>query len=131
MTVARIPPLAAGDALAHLATLVDLWERGMCEPLPLYCAASAAYADAARDGRSAVAAARRAWTSEWNFDKEDAELEHQLVLGGVVTLDELLREPPRDDEAGDGWDMSETTRLGRCARRLWDGLLAVEQVTSR
>lgn len=131
VTVARIPPLAAGDALAHLATLVDLWERGMCEPLPLYCAASAAYADAARDGRSAVAAARRAWTSEWNFDKEDAELEHQLVLGGVVTLDELLREPPRDDEAGDGWDMSETTRLGRCARRLWDGLLAVEQVTSR
>ena len=131
VTVAGIPPLASDVALGHLATLVDLWERGMREPLPLYCAASAAYAEAARDGRNAVAAARKAWTSEWNFDKEDKELEHQLVLGGVLDFDELLVLAPRADECGDGWNMSEQTRLGRCARRLWDGLLAVEQVTAR
>ncbi|HEV2786897.1 MAG TPA: exodeoxyribonuclease V subunit gamma [Solirubrobacteraceae bacterium] len=131
VTVARIPPLAPDVALGHLATLVDLWERGMREPLPLYCSASAAYAEAAAAGRSGAAAAREAWTSTWNFDREDKELEHQLVLGGVLALDDLLAQAPRADEAGDGWNMSEETRLGRCARRLWDGLLAIEAVTSR
>jgi exodeoxyribonuclease V gamma subunit len=129
--IARIAPLSADDALGHLATLADLHERGMREPLPLYCAASAAYADAARNGRNAVAAARKEWKSEWNFEKEDSELEHQFVLGGVLDFDELLLRAPRLDEAGEGWDMSESTRFGRLARRLWDGLLAVEQLTSR
>ena len=36
------------------------------------------------------------------FDKEDREPEHQLVLGGVVTFDELLAARPRPDEAWDG-----------------------------
>ena len=131
VTVARIAPLAPDVALGHLATLVDLHERGMREPLPLYSATSAAYADAAAGGSNAVAAARKAWKSEWSFDKEDRELEHQFVLGGVLDFDELLLLAPRADEAGDGWNMSETTRLGRCARRLWDGLLGVEELTSR
>jgi exodeoxyribonuclease V gamma subunit len=53
------------------------------------------------------------------------------VLGGVRTLDELLEEPPRPDEEGDGWDVTETTRFGRCARRMWDGLLAHEEIELR
>jgi exodeoxyribonuclease V gamma subunit len=131
VTVARIAPLASGVALGHLATLVDLHERGMREPLPLYSATSAAYVDAAAGGHNAAAAARKAWKSEWNFDKEDKELEHQFVLGGVLDFDDLLLGAPRADEAGDGWNMSEATRFGRCARRLWDGLLTVEELASR
>jgi hypothetical protein len=50
------------------------------------------------------------------------------VLGGVRAFDELLTDPPRPDEQ---WDAIDTTRLGRFARRLWDGLLAVEEVTTR
>jgi hypothetical protein len=103
----------------------------MREPLPLSCLTSAAYADAALAGGDAVAAARDAWTSAWNFGKEDQEPEHQLVLGGVRTLDELLDEPPRPDEEGDGWDVTETTRFGRLARRMWDGLLAHEEIEQR
>jgi hypothetical protein len=103
----------------------------MREPLPLYSATSAAYADAAAGGHNAAAAARKAWKSEWNFDKEDKELEHQFVLGGVLDFDDLLLGAPRTDEAGDGWNMSEATRFGRCARRLWDGLLTVEELASR
>jgi exodeoxyribonuclease V gamma subunit len=137
VTIARIRPLAADAegrrqaARDHLSTLVDLYGRGMREPLPLYCLTSAAYAEAAAVGRDPVAAARGAWTSPWNYDKEDKEPEHQLVLAGVRAFDELLAEPARPDEGGPGWETSETTRLGRYARRLWGGLLAREEVTTR
>ncbi|MDX6706125.1 MAG: exodeoxyribonuclease gamma subunit [Solirubrobacteraceae bacterium] len=136
-TIAQIPPLAQDadtrrrSALRHLTTLIDLYDRGMREPLPIPCATSAAYAEAAAAGADPVAAGRRAWTSEWNFAREDKELEHQLVLSGVRTFDELLLQPPRSDEQGDGWEIAETTRLGRCARRMWDGLLAHEKLTHR
>jgi len=137
VTVARIQPLAdeaAGRreaALAHLATLMDLYDRGMREPLPLYCKTSAEYAVAAAGGRDPVAPGRKEWTSDWKVDHEDKDLEHQLVLGGVRTFDELLEEPPRPDEAGEGWEVDETTRLGRYARRMWGGLLASEEVSAR
>jgi exodeoxyribonuclease V gamma subunit len=137
VSIARIPPLAqdaAGrrrEALAHLATLADLYDRGMREPLPLYCQTSAAYAEAAVAGRDPVAAGRGAWTSDYSFDHEDKDPEHQFVLGDVLTFEDLLSVPPHLDEAGDGWDMRETTRLGRYARRMWDGLLACEELTER
>jgi exodeoxyribonuclease V gamma subunit len=137
VTIARIESLGADTesrrrvALDQLAVLADLYDRGMREPLPLYCLSSHAYAEAAATGRDAVAAARRAWTSDWNFDKEDRELEHQLMLGGVRRFDELLEDPPRGDEQGPGWEMAETTRFGRYARRLSAGLLGWEEVTTR
>lgn len=137
VTIARIFPLGgdaesrARAALAHLAVLVDLYQRGMREPLPLYCLSSAAYAEAAVAGGDPVAAGRDAWTSVWRIPKEDRQLDHQLVLGGVRSFDELLTQPPSTHEQGPGWEMSETTRLGRCARRMWEGLLSCEEVTSR
>jgi hypothetical protein len=93
--------------------------------------ASAAYAEAAAAGADATAAAGKAWTSEWNRDREDREPEHQLVLGGVRRFDDLLDEPPGSDEEGEGWEVTETTRLGRLARRMWAGLLAHEEVETR
>ena len=128
--IALIRPLAPAAALEQLATLMDLHDRGMREPLPLYCATSAAYAEAATAGSDAIGAAGKAWTSEFRFDKEDKELEHQFVLAGVRTFAQLLEDPPRRDESGPGWDVSETTRLGAYARRMWDGLLASEEFTS-
>ena len=103
----------------------------MREPLPLACMASAAYADAAARGRDAQAAARREWDSGWKYPKEDAELEHQLVLGGVLSFDDRSKEPPRTDESGEGWDETERTRFGRYARRLWHGLLDHEAIVDR
>ncbi|MGI8413096.1 MAG: exodeoxyribonuclease V subunit gamma [Solirubrobacteraceae bacterium] len=137
VTMARICPVAEDPtgrrdwALEHLAVLVDLHDRGMREPLPLYVRTSAAYGQAAVAGRDPLTAGRREWTSPWNFDLEDAEPEHELVLGGVRSFDELLSQAPRPDEAGPGWEASESTRLGRLARRLWDGLLASEAVSVR
>ncbi len=135
VTIARIAPLSADAgsrrevAMGHLAALLDLYDRGMCEPLPLYCASSAAYAAAAAAGRNAVKEAQAQWESEWNFEHEDKELEHQLVLGGVSTFEALLGEPPRPGEDGGGWQRGESTRFGRLARRMWDGLLAHEELT--
>ena len=47
-----------------------------------------------------------------------------LVSGGVLTFDELMAEGARADEP---WDMDETRRVGRWARRLWDPVLEHER----
>jgi exodeoxyribonuclease V gamma subunit len=129
VTVARIPA-GAGEPPGQLQVLVDLYDRGMREPLPIACLAAAAYAQAV-PGPQAHAAARRAWESSWTIDNEDKDLEHQLVHGRVLSFDDLLGPEPREDECGPGWDDAETSRFGRLARRLWSGLLAVEEVGQR
>jgi exodeoxyribonuclease V gamma subunit len=136
VAVRRIRPLGPdADARRTVATeqllaLLDLFERGMREPLPIFCKSSAAYAQAVTDQVDAEAAAGGEWTTEWNFDKEDKELEHQLAFGGVLTLAQLLDEPPAPGEHGAGWDPSENSRFGRLACRMWDGLLEFEEPAS-
>ena len=137
IAVARIDLLGddaasrGANAVAELAALLDLYDRGLREPLPLYCATSFAYAEAVARGADPVAAARKAWKSEWTYDKEDKEPEHQLVLGGVLALDDVLAEMPGEEETGESWESVETTRFGRLARRMWDGMLRWERVESR
>jgi exodeoxyribonuclease V gamma subunit len=115
VTVVRAGGLDAALALDHLVDLIDLYDRGMREPAPLYCLASAAYA--AGDNPRTV------WESA-KYPGEDAEPEHVLVLGGRVPFDELTRAAARADER---WDMDETRRFGRWARRLWDPVLEHER----
>ncbi len=123
--VVRIDPLGAEIAREHLRTLVDLHVRGMCEPLPLYCKTSAAYAMAPPARR--VSRASNEWTTDRaGWDREDREPAHVLVLGGVVAFADLLAAPPRADEDGAGWEATEPSRFGRYARRLWEPLLASE-----
>lgn len=129
-TIAHMNPLGetpedrmsrAGDLLE---VLVDLRDRGLREPLPLYCATSHRYASVLRSGRGVPEdAAAKVWTSEFRCDKEDKEAEHVLVLGGVQSFAEVVAVAPAPDEAGPGWATSEPTRFGRLARRLWDPLL--------
>jgi exodeoxyribonuclease V gamma subunit len=136
VTTARIPALA-GDpetrhqlARRHLGALIDLYDRGMREPLPLACASSAAYAGAAEAGGNPQAEAERAWKSPFGYDGEDRDPEHVLVYGGELTIAELLAEEPRPDEQGPGWE-AEPSRFGAYALRLWDGLLAREELSDR
>ncbi|MDX6728935.1 MAG: exodeoxyribonuclease gamma subunit [Baekduia sp.] len=135
VTVARVAPPAtlttAGAreawALEELGKLVDLYDRGMREPLPLYCETSAALA--APPATTARRRAGKAWTSEFRRPREDRDAEHVLVLGQDRPFDDLLAESPRDDE---DWPAGElASRLERYAHRLWEGLLAVEDVTDR
>ena len=63
-------------------------------------------------GLAAGGKAAKEWESAWNFAREDQELEHQLVFGGVLPFAELA--------ARSGFD--------RRAHQLWDGPLGWEQV---
>jgi exodeoxyribonuclease V gamma subunit len=135
VTVARLAPpaqLTTADARQswareELGRLVDLYDRGMREPLPLYCETSAALA--APPATTARRRAGKAWTSEFRRPCEDRDEEHVLVLGPDRAIEDLFAEPLRDDEdwLGDAFE----SRLERYAHRLWDGLLAVEQVTDQ
>jgi len=123
-------------ATAELELLVALLDLGMREPLPLYCKTSAAYAEAARGGRDPVDPAAKQWESGHSnrhgwISRENEEPEHLIVLGGALTFERLLEIAPGPEETGDDWATDERTRLGRLARRLWDGLLEREQVSSR
>jgi exodeoxyribonuclease V gamma subunit len=134
VTMSRIPPLGAtpdsrrGSALEQLGALLDLYDRGMREVLPLACETSAAYAQAVLAGGDGEAAARDAWETVFRYDKEDRQPEHLLVYGEPVPLARLLEQAPRDDE---GWEETEGARFGRYAMRLWRGLLSVEELTDR
>jgi exodeoxyribonuclease V gamma subunit len=121
------PATASELAAGYLSTLVDLWERGMREPLPLYCATSEAWA-AARTDSDPRAPARSAWQSAdgSTIPGEDVDPYHRLVLGGVVPFADVLVAPPAAYEDGPGWASGESTRFGRLARRLWDPICAHE-----
>jgi exodeoxyribonuclease V gamma subunit len=131
LTIARIRPVGAERARHHLTELVDLYDRGMREPLPLACQTAAAYAAAAGAGGDAVVAARRQWESSYGAEGENGDPAHRLVFGGVVKLERLLEPDPRAGEEGVGWDEREPTRFGRLARRLWDPLRAQETLDHR
>ena len=112
-------------ALDLLAIIVDLRDRGLREPLPLFTATSHRYAAQVRDGNpDALESAGGYWTSTFDWHKEDRDAEHLMVLGGQVPFAELTVDPPAPDESGPEWAMSESTRFGRLARRLWDPILA-------
>jgi exodeoxyribonuclease V gamma subunit len=103
VSIVRLPRMAPELALEHLASLAALFDDGMCEPLRLATRTSAAHA--------AGGQAAKEWESDWRFTREDQELEHQLVFGGVLTFAEFA-----------------VPEFDRRARQLWDGPLGWEQV---
>ena len=134
-TIGRGKPHAAHAAIGPLderaagwlRDLVDLYDRGMREPLPMPPKASCAYAEEAqrlqRTGNGwPVSKAKGQWRTDpfspTGVPGEDADAAHVTVWGHGAPIDCLLGEP-RADEA---WN-SERTRLGQYAVRLWQPLL--------
>ena len=87
-------PIVAITLELHDRLLPEV-ERGMREPLPLACEASAAYAQAVAAGEDGEGAARGAWETAFRYDKEDRQPEHVLVFGGAVPFAALLAPAPR------------------------------------
>ena len=90
VTVVRLPRMAPEVALERLDALVELFDEGRREPLPIACKSSAAYAEALHNGSDPVKAATGEWDGPWNFAGEGEDLEHALAFGGVLPFDELL-----------------------------------------
>ena len=115
VTVVRLPRMAPGVALERLDALVELFDEGRREPLPIACKSSAAYAEALHNGSDPVKAATGEWDGPWNFAGEGEDLEHRWPSGACLPFDELLGEHC----------------VRRYARRLWDDVLAWERVEHR
>jgi exodeoxyribonuclease V gamma subunit len=109
-------------ARGHLLDLVETYDRGLTEPLPLFAKTSAAWAKARKDGRDPVREASWAW-KDGSFPGEQSDPEHVLVHGRGAELERLLGVPLTDER----WADDEPTRLGQYASRTWRPLLAAEQ----
>ena len=110
-------------ALALLRDLVDLYDRGLRDPLPMPPRTAYAWADAVRAHKSPLWPARNKWESSVRFPGEADDPVHVRVFGRGCPFDTLL-EPPRADEDWGG----ERTRLGQYALRMWQPLFDRERV---
>ncbi|MFC8047455.1 exodeoxyribonuclease V subunit gamma [Nocardia sp. NPDC057353] len=109
-------------ALGVLRTLVAMRDAGLCEPLPIAPAATAAYAQSRMLGNRREDAEYAA-LQEFDGDYGDNTDRHlRYIWGERVTLAELLAAP-----APQGGGGGEPTRFGALARRLWEPLLRAEQ----
>ncbi len=121
-----LTPPVDHTAVDLLRDLVDLYDRGLREPLPLPLRTGHAYAEAVHAHRDADRARRSAWeTSDQSpVPGEQDEPAHVRVYGRAAPVSCLL-EPARSEET---WG-PETTRLGQLALRLWEPLLERERVS--
>jgi exodeoxyribonuclease V gamma subunit len=122
-------PLAADSANQVLGQLLDLYDRGLREPLPLARKTSAAYAEVRHSGYSvteAIGKARRAWTTWDTIPGEQEEGAHAQVWGSLAPLEVLLAAEPCTDVHWAG----EPTRFGELALRLWNPHLADERIVA-
>ncbi len=121
-------PHEPARALELLGQLVDLRDRGMCEPLPLPLQTSLRWATSYLGGPGDATAAARDAEREWKtndtfenaFPKEQDDPSTRYVHGGrAVPLQDVLG-TPADDER---WTPGVTTRLGQLALRVWAPVL--------
>ncbi len=109
-----------------LRDLVDLYDRGMREPLPMPPKTACAYAEGTlrqqRGGSDPEDKARREWETDrfsaTGIPGEDADPSHVQAWGEHAPL-ECLLSPARGDER---WN-DQPHRLGQLALRLWGPLL--------
>jgi exodeoxyribonuclease V gamma subunit len=128
------PQVAEAGPLDHraeewLREIVDLYDRGMREPLPMPVKTACAWAEERLRGRGDEWKARREWeTDTFNptgIPGEGADAAHVQVWGEHAPY-EVLAGPVRIDER---WSNA-PHRLGQLALRLWGPLLdGAERVT--
>lgn len=112
---------AADNARDVIGQLVDIYDAGRREPLPLPIKTSFAWAQARYEsGTGRRADPLRAASMPWRYERQSPAIER--VWGRDAQLDELLV-PVRPGEEVAG----ETTRLGSYAARLWLPLLRAER----
>ena len=104
-----------------LRALVDVRDRGLCEPLPLFAKSSAVWASAVAKGNDGFAQAQWPWRGSDQSPGERADPAHVRVHGQGADLARIVGQP-HDEEHWNG----EPTRAGQYAVRVWAPLLAHE-----
>jgi exodeoxyribonuclease V gamma subunit len=121
---ATLAPVTAEKAAEELAHLVELYDKGLREPLPMPVKTAEAYAtnrfrdiDVAESQRRA----RMKWTSG-SYPGEDDDEAHVHVWGRRAPFESLLQQVPPDEVWG-----GEPDRFAELAVRLWFPLLEHER----
>ncbi|MEP6559943.1 MAG: exodeoxyribonuclease V subunit gamma [Nakamurella sp.] len=121
---ATLTPLTGERAAQVLQQLIELFDRGLREPLPMPVKSAAEYAEHRfrnADVQDAHYRAKQKWTSN-KFPGEDDDGAHQQIWGRNAPFDTLLTPVlPADIGAG------EPDRFSELATRLWFPLLDHEQ----
>ena len=104
---------------AGLATLIDLYIRGMTEPIPLFEKCSHLLASGAREWK-----VKKAWEAGYKEDGECCDQYHLIAFGRALPYDLLIGMPPADDEIGGDWPLGDS-RFEVLARRLWQPVLSL------
>ncbi|MEO6879728.1 MAG: exodeoxyribonuclease V subunit gamma [Mycobacteriaceae bacterium] len=117
--------VAPPDPLGVLAELVDLRERGLCEPLPLHPDPSESYTVNRRNPDDPFEAAAKKWVGNDFVPGTGADRHHVQVWGASAPFTVWSEQPARLDEQREG----ERTRFGVLSRRFWEPLLAAEQMS--
>ena len=120
------------EARSHLAALLDVYDRGMREPIPLPLKTACAFAESVHASRvnNAATVARRQWETDPFNDRvppgEQDDPAHVRVLGRRAPFERLLGAPYSDER----WSEA-PHRLGQFAWRVWKPLLDHEGIRSR
>ncbi len=117
---ARLGPVTSAEAVGWLCDLVDLYEAGLREPLPLASKTSFAYAEARRKGAAppdALRAAAAVWDGgRWGGECGDPA--HVRVYGDGTPLAVLCRTSPSAADGTGDWP-DEPSRFAVLSRRWW------------
>jgi exodeoxyribonuclease V gamma subunit len=120
------------DAEERLAVLVDLYERGMRSPAPLFGEVSEHIARFDADPRRTAWHASNRWESSAHAmgKKDDIDPCYVAVLGRVAAFSELMEMRfGEDDPRPEGWHECEEVVVS-WARRLWDPVRRLELETA-
>ena len=112
-------------AIDHLRDLVDVYDRGRCEPLPVPLKTGFAWADAVRARKDPYWPARREWETQDSspVPGEQDDPSHVRVYGRRAPFDRLVEDPRPDERWND-----ERNRMAQYALRIWQPVFDHEQV---
>ena len=112
-------------AIDHLRDLVDVYDRGRCEPLPVPPKTAHAWADSVRARKDPYWPAKREWETQDSspVPGEQDDPPCVRVYGRASGFDALLQEPRPDERWND-----QRNRMAQYAVRIWQPVFDHEQV---
>ena len=116
---------APAEPSTVLRELVDLRDRGLASPLPISTGTASSYAEK-RFGGGTIEDGYESATWSWRGDFGDGtDRSLRYLYGPTLTFQTLLAATPLPDETEPS---NESSRFGIIARKLWDPLLAAENM---